>query len=206
MRIPALLEACKTHAMPAVAITDYDNMFGSLEFSGAAMKAGVQPIIGTTLSIKPLIEGSRGHSKTRPDELLLLAKDDTGYQNLMKLSSLAYTEPEENEAPLLTYDTVCAHSEGLIALAAGCYGGVGKALLNGRASDAETLLQQLQNAFDEQPEFKKAFLHLTPGKQRGYIIFFSAPKKAETRIARIKKYTQQILDGYGFHDLYRLKK
>lgn len=149
MRIPALLQACKTHGMPAVAITDYDNMFGSLEFSGAAMKAGVQPIIGTTLSIKPLIEGSRGHSKTRPDELLLLAKDDAGYQNLMKLSSLAYTEPEENEAPLLTYDTVCAHGEGLIALSAGRYGGIGKALLHGRAADAEALLQRLQNAFDD---------------------------------------------------------
>lgn len=149
MRIPDLLKRCKRDAMPAIAITDYDNLFGSLEFTQAAMKEGVQPIIGTTLSIKPLSQTTHTHKRMQPDELLLLAKDETGYRNLIKLSSLSYTNAEDGHAPLLSYDTVCAHAQGIIALTAGVHGGIGRALLTNRKAEAEQLLQQLQNAFDD---------------------------------------------------------
>jgi len=61
---------------------------------------------------------------------------------------------------------------------------------------------ELQQKMDKDDAFKKAFYSLTPGRQRGYILEFSAPKQSKTRIARIEKYTPQILKGEGVHDKY----
>ena len=71
--------------------------------------------------------------------------------------------------------------------------------------DKEPIPEELSALFDEDPTFKNAFYNLTPGRQRGYIIFFSAPKQSKTRISRIKKYEDQILRGEGMHDAYRKK-
>ncbi len=70
----------------------------------------------------------------------------------------------------------------------------------------EPIPEEFQNKLDEIPELKAAFEELTPGKQRGYIIYFSAPKQSKTRISRIEKYIPQILAGVGFHDHYKSKK
>lgn len=66
----------------------------------------------------------------------------------------------------------------------------------------EPIPDELVQAFDEDPSFRKAFYDLTLGRQRGYIIHFSQPKQTQTRIARIEKHKQQILLGVGFHDKY----
>jgi uncharacterized protein YdeI (YjbR/CyaY-like superfamily) len=60
--------------------------------------------------------------------------------------------------------------------------------------------EEFQNVLDEMPELKAAFHSLTPGRQRGYLLYFSAPKQVKTREARIEKYLQQILDGKGLED------
>jgi uncharacterized protein YdeI (YjbR/CyaY-like superfamily) len=59
---------------------------------------------------------------------------------------------------------------------------------------------EFQNVLGEKPPLKKAFYGLTPGRQRGYLLYFSAAKKSETRVARIKKCTPNILDGRGLND------
>lgn len=63
-----------------------------------------------------------------------------------------------------------------------------------------TYPEELQNKLAENKAFKIAFEALTPGRQRAYNLYFSAPKQAKTRETRIEKYTQQILDGIGFND------
>ena len=60
--------------------------------------------------------------------------------------------------------------------------------------------EEFQLVLDDMPELKKAFRALTPGRQRGYLLYFSAPKQAKTRETRIEKYLQQILDGKGLND------
>ncbi|WP_409369220.1 YdeI/OmpD-associated family protein [Lysinibacillus sp. 38-6] len=60
--------------------------------------------------------------------------------------------------------------------------------------------EELQAKFDELPPLKLAFEALTPGRQRAYIFYFSQAKQAKTRVSRIEKYTQQILDGKGLND------
>ena len=62
------------------------------------------------------------------------------------------------------------------------------------------LVDELQNALDKNPDLKIAFLALTPGRQRAYNLYFSAPKQSKTRETRIEKYTQRILDGKGIND------
>ncbi|MGE0560246.1 MAG: DUF1801 domain-containing protein [Flavobacteriales bacterium] len=63
-----------------------------------------------------------------------------------------------------------------------------------------TYPEELQKKLDEDKAFKTAFEALTPGRQRAYNLYFSAPKQSATRVTRIEKYTQQILDGFGFND------
>jgi len=67
----------------------------------------------------------------------------------------------------------------------------------------EPIPEELLQAFEADPAFKKAFNALTFGRQRGYIIHFSQPKQAATRVGRIEKYKEQILNGVGLHDKYK---
>jgi uncharacterized protein YdeI (YjbR/CyaY-like superfamily) len=65
-----------------------------------------------------------------------------------------------------------------------------------------TVPEELQHKFDEIPALKDAFESLTPGRQRAYLLHFSAPKQSKTRESRVEKYMPQILDGKGIDDLY----
>jgi len=66
----------------------------------------------------------------------------------------------------------------------------------------EPIPDELSQVFEEDPVLKNAFYALTPGRQRGYIIYFSQPKQSQTRVGRIEKYKEQILNGVGLHDKY----
>jgi len=67
----------------------------------------------------------------------------------------------------------------------------------------EPIPAELLEVFDTDPAFEKAFYALTPGRQRGYVIYFSKPKKSETRTNRIEKYKQQVFHGIGLNDKYK---
>lgn len=64
----------------------------------------------------------------------------------------------------------------------------------------EPIVEEFQKVLDENPALRAAFFALTPGRQRGYNLHFSAPKQSTTRTSRVEKYMQQILDGKGFND------
>ena len=149
IKIPKLISLTKADQMPAIALTDHDNLFGSLEFSEYAVKEGIQPIIGYTASLVPY--GSEAHNglKQAPDQLLLYAKNERGYQNLLQIASKAYTAPALATTPLLDYATIGEHSDGLIALTANIHGGVGRMLINGRKAEAAKLLSELQEMFGD---------------------------------------------------------
>lgn len=148
--VSKVVALAKQNKMPAVALTDHDNLFGSLEFSEYAVKEGIQPIVGMTASFVP--HGMENHGATlrqSPDQLLLYAKNQQGLANLMKLASDAYVHPALDTAPLLSYEMLGAHSDGLIALTGSIYGGIGKLLLGSRRTEAENLLVMLQEMFGD---------------------------------------------------------
>ncbi len=155
--VKTLVNLCIDKKMPAAAITDTNNLFGALEFAGAAAKAGVQPIIGCQLSITregtggqdSAQAGGMGHQESDP--LVLLAQNDAGYRNLLKLISLAYLgEAEAAESsidPQVPVSALERHSDGLIALTGGPAGPVGRLLLDSQKDAARTLLERLSTAF-----------------------------------------------------------
>ena len=151
----SLVELCAKGKMPAIALTDNNNLFGSLEFSTTAAKAGVQPIIGCMLNTYPMSEEKQQYNANnhtiKPDQLLVYAKDKTGYQNLMKIVSHSYLSSDgaDNAAPMVDCKTLSNHSDGLIALTAGQYGAVGKSLLNGKKDAALKQLKILKNIFGD---------------------------------------------------------
>lgn len=151
LHVKSLVKLCARHAMPAIALTDNGNLFGSLEFSLAAAEAGIQPILGCNLFIKSDDGEARGnhHPLQHADQLLVLAQTIRGRQNILALVSKSYMAPVDGVAPLTSYAELAEHSEGLIALTAGPYGKIGKLLATGRTQAAETALLSLAACFPE---------------------------------------------------------
>src|SRR5512138_1774921 len=86
VRVEPLAKACRAAGMPAVAVTDDTNLFAVMQFCAAAKKSGVQPIVGTTVALAPAEALPRTPGRPAPPEhLVLLAKDQTGYGNLLRL-------------------------------------------------------------------------------------------------------------------------
>lgn len=148
IKISKLIKLAKEAGMPAIAITDRDNLFGSMEFSQEAVKNGIQPIIGCKVTLGLMFPES-GNARITDEQLLLLAKDDTGYANLMRLASKAYLQPEGGDGPKLSYDFLSECSEGLIALTAGTYGAVGQALSCGNMDRTSEALNRLKTIFGD---------------------------------------------------------
>ena len=150
IKIPKLISLAKADMMPALALTDHDNLFGSLEFSEYAVKEGIQPIIGVTLSLVPYAaEQPGGNARQTPDHLLVYAKDEQGYTNLLKLVSKAHTAPAGGVAPLVSYADMANYSDGLIALTGSTHGAFGRLLMNNRSHEADKFLTHLHDVFGD---------------------------------------------------------
>jgi len=110
-----LLAAAKEAKLSAMALTDHGNMFGSLSFSEYAMKKKIQPIIGCQMSLM--------FADNKHGNIVLLAKDESGYKNLCRLLSLAakrsVSENPEDGERVVTPDDLASHAEGLILLTGG---------------------------------------------------------------------------------------
>jgi DNA polymerase III subunit alpha len=147
IRTKELVDLCLRHNMPAVAITDTGNLFGALEFSGLAKESGIQPIVGCQMGIARPDRDPHQIQAPDPDQLVLLAKDEAGYRNLMKLSSRAYLEGEAGSAPQVPLSALDGLSDGLIALSGGPMGQIGRLLLAGQDTAAEAALRGLAALF-----------------------------------------------------------
>ncbi len=137
-RIPALLARVKEYGMPSVAITDHGNLFGAVEFYQQAMKAGVKPIIGTEIYVAPgsRFEKSARNSAEAAYHLVLLAENETGYKNLLKLSTASYLEGFYYK-PRVDKELLSECHQGLIALSACLAGEVNALLAEGHPDAAE---------------------------------------------------------------------
>ncbi len=122
--------------MPAVALTDTNNMFAALEFSVKAKDKGVQPIIGCQVTLQGDATGP----------VVLLAQNQAGWLNLMSLSSCLYLR-EGGALPHVTVEELCERSEGLICLTGGATGPLGLLIAQGQAEKAAALADTLARAF-----------------------------------------------------------
>jgi DNA polymerase-3 subunit alpha len=143
--------ACVTkYRQPALALTDTNNLCGALEFSETMVGAGIQPIIGVTLSIDLEGEGQPGQIKRDPDgTLVLLAQNQAGYQNLMALSSAAFLDVEATDLPHIKVSALAERTDGVIALTGGLDGALDRLLAEGRPDEASRWLNHLKTLFPQ---------------------------------------------------------
>jgi DNA polymerase III subunit alpha len=135
MPIARLAKLAEADGMPALAITDTNNLFGALEFSEKMAETGIQPIIGLHLSLEfgdhPAPLGRPSILKEGRGRVVLLAANQNGYRNLMKITSAGFMDTESSDEPHLTIKRLADWSDGLIALTGGPDGPINKLLLNG---------------------------------------------------------------------------
>lgn len=129
LQIPSLMEKAAAFGMPAMAMTDLNNLYATVKFYQEAFKAGIKPLIGVDIHL----ENEKNTKETC--RLTLLCQNNAGYKNLLKLISLSYLEGQESGKPRVKKEWLSSLCDGLIAISGGMEGDIGLALL---AQDQET--------------------------------------------------------------------
>jgi DNA polymerase-3 subunit alpha len=143
-RIELMVKRAKEFNMPALALTDHGNLFGAMEFYTKCRAEGIVPIIGCETYVAPRGMTYKQSVPGAPDggyHLLLLAKDLTGYKNLVKLVSAAYIEGFYHR-PRIDFDLFKQHAAGLVATSACVQGEVAQNLLAGKSDEAEAVARR----------------------------------------------------------------
>lgn len=134
IKVKDLVKMCVKSKMPAVAVTDTNNMFGAMEFALEASKNGVQPILGAQVTI---VGGT---------QLVFLVQNEQGYKNLCKIISASYIGTEEVMA---SYETLGKYADGLICLSGGLKGAIAQHILHNQKDKAEEEVQHLKSLFGD---------------------------------------------------------
>ncbi|MFT6025310.1 MAG: DNA polymerase-3 subunit alpha [Ascidiaceihabitans sp.] len=147
LRLKKLPGLCADARMPAMALTDTNNMFAALEYSVAMSGAGIQAIIGCQIDVT-FVESRPGEKARAPAAVVLLAQNETGYANLMKLNSCLYVG-NNDQMPQATVDELAKYGAGLICLTGGSNGPVGQLLQAGQIPAAQALMDRLAGIFGD---------------------------------------------------------
>ncbi len=146
-KIPDYLDRAKELGMPALAITDHGVMYGAIEFYKEANKRGIKPIIGCEcyVAVRKLTDKT-AKVDTRPNHLVLLAKDNNGYKNLMRLVTIAHIEGYYYK-PRIDKEVLAEYSNGLIALSACLHGEPATHIINGDYEKAKATALEFDKLF-----------------------------------------------------------
>ncbi len=165
-KLNELAARAKELGQEAVAITDHGVMYGAIDVYNAAQKAGVKPIIGCEVYVAPRGRGDKDPQKDkRPYHLVLLCKDNTGYQNLCWLVSRGYTEGFYFK-PRIDRELLPGHTEGLICLSACLAGEVPRALTAGEYERAREAAAWYRDLFGPENYFIEVQNHGIPEQVR----------------------------------------
>ncbi|MGI6108857.1 MAG: DNA polymerase III subunit alpha [Eubacteriaceae bacterium] len=145
-RIPDLVKTAKEQGAEALALTDHGVMFGAVDFYRECVSQGINPIIGSEIYVSPGDMKDESPNQKRAAHLVLLAQNNTGYKNLMKIVSAGYVDGFYYK-PRVDHDFLRANSEGLIALSACLAGEIPQAVLSGDMQKAEDLALEYQDIF-----------------------------------------------------------
>ncbi|MFP4487848.1 MAG: DNA polymerase III subunit alpha [Bacteroidales bacterium] len=148
-KISELIEIASELGMPAVALTDHGNMFGIKEFHDAAREGGIKPIIGIEAYVarRSMSQGTDKEDRSG-NHIILLAKNYTGYRNLVKIVSLSWTEGFYYK-PRVDKDLLRQYNEGIIATSACIAGEIPSAILEGNMGKAEKALLEYREIFGD---------------------------------------------------------
>ncbi len=176
-KIDDMVKLAKKHGMPAIGLTDHGAMYGAIEFYAKCVKNGIKPIIGveayvanrTRFQKEPNVDNKRYH-------LTLLAKNNVGYQNLIKLTTSAHIEGYYYK-PRMDKDLLRAHSEGLIALSGCPAGELARAIQSGDDQKCEEVIREYQSILGPENYYLEIMHHPE-------VEFFENWKKALIKLSR----------------------
>ena len=143
VRIKPLIAAAAEKKMPAVALTDINNVFGLIKFYNAANNGGVKPLVAADVSIPSQVKG------LDPTPLVLIARNKKGYRNLSELLSRAYLEGQKLGSVGIEREWLAEQPEGLIALSGGRFSDIGQLLLANKYDDAKQVAQNWMALFPD---------------------------------------------------------
>lgn len=154
--IPNLIDKCLSYGMPALALTDYGNMFGAMEFYFQALEKGINPIIGCEVYyVKDRFQKTKNSNENfrtstgGANTLVLLAKNNKGYENLCRISTIGYQEGFYF-VPRVDYRVLESHKEGLIALTGGQKGSLLSIYRTKGKEGAKEEINRLKSIFSSQ--------------------------------------------------------
>ena len=161
-RIDKLVDRAKELNMPSLAITDHGTMFGVMEFYRAAKAAGIRPIIGVeSYMARRSMQDRDPKLDKRPYHMLLLAKNQAGYKNLLKLASAAQLDGYYYR-PRIDRDLLAAHSEGLVATSGCLAAQIPSLIMEGRDDEAHEQIGWYQDVFGKENFYLELQQHDIP--------------------------------------------
>ena len=143
VRIKPMAKAAAQMGMPAIALTDFCNMFALVKFQRATMGEGLKPIFGADVLVEPMSD------EDEPSQIVLLAKSLKGYKNLTELVSEAYLHGQKLDKAVISREYLAQRTEGLICLSGGKGAEVGRTLLAGKPDKAAAIAQQYMDWFPD---------------------------------------------------------
>jgi len=142
VRVKDLMPAVAAAGMPAVAMTDQNNLFAMVKFYRAALQAGLKPLIGAEIWLR-----EDDDEESDPARLILLCQNNDGYRNLSELLTRAYQDGQEHGVPILQRSWLTGAADGLMALSGGREGAVGRYLLARKPALARRVVEDLRELF-----------------------------------------------------------
>src|SRR5262245_40955299 len=146
-RIPQLMERVKDMGQEAVAMTDHGALYGAIDFYRAARNNGIKPIIGVEGYVAPGSRLTRDVGDKQPYHLTMLARNKTGYRNLLKLVTSSHLEGYYYR-PRMDRELMEKHGEGIIVLSGCPSGELHRLIMDGRMDEARATINWYREVFD----------------------------------------------------------
>ena len=199
-RIQDMVDWAVENSAPAVALTDHGNMFGAWELYDKATKAGVNPIVGCEVYVAPGDRRKRGKEQGGPYHLTLLAEDATGYQNLLKLVSLGYTEGFYSK-PRIDMEILREHHDGIIALTGCIQGQVPQLLCSSRREEGIQNFKTLMEIMGERNLYVEVQNHYIDKELEAYPIMVELAKEFGLPLVATNDCHYLRKSDHGMHDV-----
>ena len=199
-RIQDMVDWAVENSAPAVALTDHGNMFGAWELYDKATKAGVNPIVGCEVYVAPGDRRTRGKEQGGPYHLTLLAEDATGYQNLLKLVSIGYTEGFYSK-PRIDMDILREHHDGIIALTGCIQGQVPQLLCSSRREEGIQNFKTLMEIMGERNLYVEVQNHYIDKELEAYPIMVELAKEFGLPLVATNDCHYLRKSDHGMHDV-----
>ena len=199
-RIPDMVDWAVENSVPAVALTDHGNMFGAWELYNKATDAGVNPIVGCEVYVAPGSRKTREQKQEGPYHLTLLAEDATGYQNLLELVSLGYTEGF-NRKPRIDMEILREHHDGIIALTGCIQGQVPQLLCANRRDEAIQNFKTLMEIMGEQNLYVEVQNHYIDKELEAYPVMVQLAKEFNLPLVGTNDCHYLHKSDHGMHDV-----